>query len=76
MESSLNESYIILALQAFKTDPKLSVQMAVQIYKVSYMTLTRCYNGNPFQTETIIKSQKLSNLKKKTIIQKIFKLEF
>jgi DNA-binding Lrp family transcriptional regulator len=75
MESSSNESRTILALQALKNDPKLSVRMAAQIYKVSRTTLTRRYNGNPSQAETTVKSRKLSNLEEKTIIQRVLKLE-
>ena len=39
MSSSLNEGRIILALQAIKKDPKLSVRKAASIYSVPEATL-------------------------------------
>jgi len=63
METPSKERLIILALQAFKNDPKLNVRKAVKIYKVSHMTLTRRQKEQPSQAEITVKSQKLSNLK-------------
>jgi hypothetical protein len=68
METLSKESLIILAIQALENDPKLSVQKAAQIYKVSYITLSHRRKGILSRVEIIVKSQKLSNLEEKTIV--------
>jgi hypothetical protein len=68
METPSKESLMILALQALKNDPKLSVRKAAQIYTVSPTTLTRRQKGKPSEAETTVKSRKLSNLEEKTIV--------
>lgn len=75
METASKESLMILALQALKNDPKLSVRKAAQIYRVSPTTLTRRQKGKPSQAETTVKSRKLSNLEEKTIVQRLLKLD-
>jgi hypothetical protein len=62
---------MILALQALKNDPRLSVRKAAKIYKVSSTTLTRRRKGKPSRVETTVKSRKLSNLEEKTIVQRV-----
>jgi hypothetical protein len=75
METPSNERFIILALQALKNDPRLSVRKAAKIYKVSPTTLARRRKGKPSRVETIVKSRKLSNLEEKTIVQRVLKLD-
>jgi transposase len=75
METTSNEMFMILALQALKNDPKLSIRKAAKIYKVSIATLARRRQGQPSRVETIVKSQKLSNLEEKTIVQRVLKLD-
>jgi hypothetical protein len=74
METLSKESLIILAIQALENDPKLSVRKAAQIYKVSYVTLSRRRKGTLSRAEITVKSRKLSNLEEKTIVQRILKL--
>ena len=75
MESSSNERYMTLALQALENDPKLSIRKAAKLYKVSRMTLTRRQRGDPSQAETIVKSRKLTNLEEESLIQRIIQLD-
>jgi hypothetical protein len=75
METPSNERFMILALQALKNDPKLSIRKAAKIYKVSIATLARRQQGQPSRVETIVKSRKLSNLEEKTIVQRVLKLD-
>jgi hypothetical protein len=75
METPSNERFIILALQALKNDPRLSVRKAAKIYKVSPTTLAQRRKGKPSRVETIVKSRKLSNLEEKTIVQRVLKLD-
>src|SRR5664279_5563175 len=75
METPSKESLMILALQALETDPKLSVRKAAQIYKVSYVTLSRRRKGTLSRAETIVKSRKLSDLEEKTIVRRLLDLD-
>ena len=75
METPSKESLMILALQALETDPKLSVRKAAQIYKVSYVTLSRRRKGTLSRAETIVKSRKLLDLEEKTIVRRLLNLD-
>jgi DDE superfamily endonuclease/helix-turn-helix, Psq domain len=75
METPSKERLMILALQALQNDPKLSIRKAAQIYKVSYVTLSRRRKGKHSRAEITVKSRKLSNLEERTIIQRVLKLE-
>ena len=75
MESSSNESRTILALQALKNDPSLTVKKASEIYNVPRTTLRRRLAGKPAQANITVKSRKLSDLEEETIIQRVLKLE-
>jgi hypothetical protein len=75
MESTSNESRVILALQALRNDPKLSVRKASTIYNTPRTTLRRRQAGKPSQAETTVKTRKLSNLEEETIVQRVLKLD-
>ena len=54
-----------MALQSYKYDPKLSLRRAAKLYQVNHTTLLCRHNGVQARANTIPKSRKLSNLKKK-----------
>ena len=74
IDSLLTESRIILALEALKKDPKLSLRRAATIYNVLPMTLSDRRAGRPARCNTPANSRKLTDLEEKTIIQYIIKL--
>jgi len=71
---SLNEASIILALQAFERNKKLSVRRTAEIYEVCDRTLGRRRAGILARCDTLVNSRKLTDLEEKTIIQYIIKL--
>lgn len=74
--SSLNkEADIILALQALKQDPKLSLQRAAAIYNVPRKTLSRHKEGVPSPCDTMANSYKLSDLKEQKLIEYILDID-
>jgi hypothetical protein len=75
MPQSINEANIILALQAYQNDPKLSLQRAAKIYKVRYSNLLNRYNGIPARRNIMPNSRKLSDLEEETLIQFILDLD-
>jgi hypothetical protein len=75
MPQSINEVNIILILQAYQNDPKLSLRRAANIYKVRYSNLLNRYNGIPTRRDIIPNSRKLSDLEEQTLIQFILDLD-
>jgi hypothetical protein len=75
MSSSLDEARIILALQALKNDPKLSIQRACQIYMVKHGTVRNRKNSIKAKHEITVKSRNLSNLEEQVLLQSIFNLD-
>jgi hypothetical protein len=63
------EARILLALQALKNNPKLSIRRAAEIYKVHYRTLHRRHKGSQSRRDIIPKSRKLSDLEEQIIVQ-------
>ena len=74
MESSSNEKKIVMALEAFKKNPKLTIRAANRIYEVLHTTLMEQHAGKQLQNNIPINSKKFTNLKKKVIFDCIIKL--
>lgn len=75
MESRSNESQLLLAVQALKQDPKLSIRAAAKIYNVSRDTLKRRRDHTQSRRDTMPNSQKLTDLEESTIIQYVLNLD-
>jgi hypothetical protein len=75
MPQSINEVNIILALQAYQNDPKLSLRRAAKIYKVRYSNLLNRYNGIPARRDIMPNSRKISDLEEQALIQFILDLD-
>ena len=75
MESTSNESRIILAIEALKKDPKLSVRRAVQIYKVPRSTLRGRRAGCTSRRDMSANSRALTDLEEDVIIRRILDLD-
>ena len=75
MPRSNNEANILLALQAYRNDPKLSLRRAAKIYQVKYSTLFDRENGVTSRCDWIPKSRKLSDLEEQIIVQFILDLD-
>ena len=74
MPQTDNETRILLALQAYKNDPKLSLRRAAKLYQVNHKALLCQHNDVQAWANTIPKSRKLSNLEEKIVIQYILDL--
>ena len=74
MESTSNESYIILAIKALKKDPKLTKQAAANIYKVPHTTLADRRAGKLAQRNMTANRRKLINLKESVLLNYIIDL--
>jgi len=68
MPSTSKEDIIVLALKAFERDVILKVNIAVKIYGINYITLTRRRNGKPIRYDILANSRKFTDLEEKTII--------
>ena len=66
---------MILAYQALKRDPKLSIRTAATLYGVDRKTLGRRKHGIASQRDCTPKSRKLTNLEESTIVQYIIDLD-
>ena len=75
MESTSNESRIILALQALKQDSKLSVRQAAQIYQIPRTTLRARRVGRIVRREMSANLRALTDLEEETIVQRILDLD-
>ena len=74
MESSLNENRIIMALQAIKQDPKLSVRRASEIYQVPRTTLRDRRNGLTSRNDIPSNSRNLTVLEEEIILERTIDL--
>ena len=74
MASSSNESRIIIAIDAIKRDPKLTVRKAARIYNVSRTTLHSRRAGRLPRGEKRANSMKLIALKENVILEQIINL--
>lgn len=75
MESSSNESRIILALEALKRDPKLSIRTTAKIYNIPYTTLRYRRVGRTSRRDISANSRILTNLEEDVILQRILDLD-
>lgn len=74
MSSSSNESRIILAIEAIKKDPKLSVRKAASIYKVPRTTLRDRRAGLLPRRETRTNSMKMTQVEETVILERVIDL--
>ena len=74
MASPSKEASIIMALKALKKDEKLSLRAAAKIYDVSRTTLKRRRDSTPSWRDIKANSCKLTDLKEKTLLDYIVKL--
>ncbi|KAF4417492.1 hypothetical protein FACUT_12155 [Fusarium acutatum] len=75
MSRSNKESQIVLALQAYQADPKLSLRRAAFIYNVYFQTLHHRSQGRQARSDCIPNSRKLSDLEEQIIVQYILNLD-
>ena len=75
MPQTDNETRILLALQAYKNDPKLSLRRAAKLHQVNYSTLLYRHDGVQARANTIPKTRKLSDIEEQNIIQFILDLD-
>ena len=75
MASILYEAQIVLACQALKQDPELSVRKAADLYSVNRTTLSRRQRGKASRRDHGRKSRKLTELEESTIVQYIIDLD-
>ena len=69
-----NEARILLAFQAYKNDPKLSLRRAAKLYQVNHTTLLCRHNGVQTRANTTPESRKLSNLEEEIVTKYILDL--
>jgi hypothetical protein len=75
MESLPRESRLILALEALKKDPKLSVQKAATIYEVPESSLCDRRAGEKSRREIPANSRKLTDLEEKVLLERVLDLD-
>ena len=75
MENSSIESRIILALEALKKDPKLSIQSLASIYKVSRTTLQHRLTGRQSRRDISANSKKLTPIEETVLLETILDLD-
>ena len=75
MTTESNENRIILALQAIKSDPTLSIRSVAKIYAIDFSTLARRMRGQLSRRDILPPCRKLTNLEESTIIQYIIDLD-
>ena len=73
---SKTEAQLILALQALKCDPNLSIRKAASLFSVSASSLSYRKRGRASRRDCLPNLQKLTNLEEQAIIQRVFKLDF
>ena len=75
MESLPKESRIILALEALKKDPKLSVRKVATLYEIPRSSLRRRRAGKQPQRELPANLCKLTDLEEKVLLEKVLDLD-
>ena|ERR1700712_4702470 len=75
MQSSSQESRILLALEAIKPRGNLSIRRAAKVYNVPYATLRDRRAGKAARQDVMPKSQRLTELEEETLIQHILDLD-
>jgi hypothetical protein len=74
MQLSPNETNIVIAFQALKQDPNLSVRRPAKVYEVSHTTLLRRKNGVHAKRDIIPKTMKLTITEEETILERTIDL--
>jgi hypothetical protein len=74
INSVQKEVQLLLALQAIKKDPKLSIRQAANIYTIPRLTLATRINGTRARRDIVHSRQKLTKLEENTIVQRIIEL--
>jgi hypothetical protein len=74
MESLPRESRLVLALEALKKDPKLSVRKAAKIYEVPESSLRDRRAGKQPRRELPANSRKLTELEK-VLLERVLDLD-
>jgi hypothetical protein len=74
MESTSNESRIILAIEALKNDPKLTERAAAGIYKVPRATLADRRAGKLSRRDITANGRKLTNTEESVLLDRIIDL--
>jgi hypothetical protein len=74
MESLPKESRMILALEALKKDPQLSVQKAATLYKILESSLRDRRTGMRPRYEVPANSRKLTDLEEKVLLKSVLNL--
>jgi hypothetical protein len=75
MESSSNESRLILALEALDDNPHLSVRKAATIYSVSRTTIHAQRAGRPSRCDKPANLRKLTDLEEKVLLERVLDLD-
>ena len=68
MEASLKESRLLLAIQAIRKDPHLSIRAAAKIYNISRTTLSERLGGRFSRRDIAANSRKLTDLEENAIV--------
>ena len=74
MEASLKESRLLLAIQAIRKDPHLSIRAAAKIYNISRTTLSERLGGRFSRRDIPANSRKLTDLEENTITKRNYLL--
>jgi hypothetical protein len=74
MEPPTKESRIVLALEALKKDPKLSVRRAATIYEIPRTSLQNRRAGKQPQYELPPSLRKLTDLEEKVLLKRVLDL--
>ena len=75
MVDSLKEGQILLAIQAIKKDPQLSIRAAAKIYNIPRSTLYERLQGISSRRSLPANSRKLTDSEENAIIQYILDLD-
>ncbi|SCO91748.1 related to transposase [Fusarium oxysporum] len=75
MSQSTAEARIILALEAYQADPKLSLRRAAFLYDVHFQTLHHRSQGRQARDDYIPSSRKLSDQEEQLIVEYILNLD-
>jgi hypothetical protein len=71
MSSQSKEARIVIAIEAFKHDPKLNIYKTSQLYDMPEATLHYRLNGRTSKAESQPMTQLLSKLEEQVLIQHI-----
>lgn len=75
MDSNQKEAKLILAIQAIKGDPQLSIRRAATIYRVPRSTLATRIHGVQSRRDISHPRQKLTKLEEDTIVRRVIDLD-